>query len=180
MLVRSKKCVINNIPNVKLSGKTLSFVTKFKYLGHIICDTLCDNEDIFNQNRKLCARGNMLARKYKAANVNVKKSLFQTFCSNIYCMTLWSQFTLTSTGTLRVNYNNILRRMLNLPSYCSASQMFVNLGLRGYAEMQRYACHSLIERLKKSDNSIISAVINSDARLQSTLWEYWHRMLYRL
>ena len=137
-----------------------------------------DNDDIFNQNRKLCARGNILGRKYKAANVQVKKSLFQTFCSNIYCMTLWSSFTLASIGTLRVNYNNILRRMLNIPSYCSASHMFVTLGLRGYREMQRFACHSLIQRLSRSNNAIISVIINSDARLQSTQWDYWQKFLY--
>ena len=165
MLVKSKKCVINTIPNVKLSGQTLEFVSKFKYLGHIICNTLSDNEDIFNQNRKLCARGNRLGRKYKAANVQVKKCLFQTFCSNIYCMTLWSSFTVASTGTFTVNYNNVLRRMLNLPSYCSASDMLAHLGSRGYREMQRFACHSIIERLNRSENSIIIALIHSDARM---------------
>ena len=125
MLVKSKRCSINKLPNIVLSGKRLTFVLKFKYLGHVISDNLSDNNDILNQNRKLCARGNVLGRKYKAANVDVKKSLFQTFCSNIYCMTLWSSFTILNMDTLRVNFNNILRRMLNIPSYASASHMFV-------------------------------------------------------
>ena len=38
-----------DIPNLLLNGETLPRVSKYKYLGHIITEDLCDNDDISRQ-----------------------------------------------------------------------------------------------------------------------------------
>ena len=45
-------------------GSNLSFVTCFKYLGHITEDTLCDDSDINRELKSLFARANLLNRRF--------------------------------------------------------------------------------------------------------------------
>ena len=135
--------------------------------------------DLMNQNRKLCARGNMVARKFKSCSIDVKRQLFLTYCSTIYCCALWTKFRNATMNRLRVNYNNILRRMVNIPSFTSASQLFTLLDLKGFLEVRRPASYSIMTRLQNSNNDVVSVILNSDARLHSSLWQEWYSTLYR-
>ena len=180
MVIQSRSCLIRTLPVIKLSGKILNYVKEFTYLGHIISDDLTDDADILNQNRKMCARGNMVARKYKAGNVEVKRTLFQAFCYNIYGCALWANFRLGNINRLRVNYNNILRQMLNVRRYESASQMFVSHNLRGFQALRRFACYSLMSRVVESDNALVRIVVNSNARPFSPIWRMWNNLLYAI
>ena len=45
--------------------------------------------------------------------------------------------TVTSIKKLKIAYNNGLRRLLNLPKYNSASEMFVNLNIPSFSELLR-------------------------------------------
>ena len=92
--------------------------------------------------KKLCARGNMIARKFKACSIEVKSLMFKTFCYSIYGAALWSKYSVAVMDRLRVNYNNILRRLNNVPPWKSASQLFVSLGLRGFREQRRAWAYS--------------------------------------
>ena len=178
MYIKAKGCHIYRLPNIFLSGKTIEYVNEFTYLGHVICNDLSDDADIVNQNRKLCARGNLVSRKFKSCNVVVKRYLFQTYCSTIYCCSLWTKFKNVTLNRIRVNYNNILRRMVGVPTFSSASQLFSLLDLKGFHELRRRACYSLMTRLRGSSNSVVSDVIHSDARLTSDIWRTWHMLLY--
>jgi len=42
----SRYAICDIIPAFNASGQILSFVTQFKYLGHVIRNDLCDDEDI--------------------------------------------------------------------------------------------------------------------------------------
>ena len=53
-----------HIPNFLLNGETLPRVSKYKYLGHIITEDLCDNDDISRQYKRIYAQGNTLIRKF--------------------------------------------------------------------------------------------------------------------
>ena len=45
----------------------------------------------------------------------------------MYCSTMWYNGTVTAMRILRIAYNNSLRRLLGIPKYNSASEMFVQL-----------------------------------------------------
>ena len=47
---------------------------------------------------------------------------------------MWFDSTVTSMKELKIAYNNGLRRLLNLPKYNTASQMFVNLNISSFSE----------------------------------------------
>ena len=169
---------INKLPVVHLSGKKLDFVEEFKYLGHIISSDMSDDKDIIAQNKKLCARGNTIIRKVKLCSKEIKCLLFKTFCYGIYGAALWSTFTRANMERLRVNYNNILRRLLNVPPWSSASQLFVSQRLRGFKEQRRACCYNLMQRVLQSPNVLVQRVVHSDARAHSPLWHQWHTLLH--
>ena len=76
-------------------------------------------------------------------SVNVKCYLFKTYCSTMYCSALWFNSTKTALTKLKMAYNNSLRRLLGLPKYNSASEIFVNLGILSFGELWRKFVFSL-------------------------------------
>ena len=177
MLFHARETPVLRKPQVTLSGKILSFVDNFTYLGHILSDDLSDDRDILNQNQKLCGRGNMIIRKFKSCSQQVKICLFKAFCYGIYGSSLWSNFKLATLNRLKVNYNNILRRLMNVPPWHSASQLFVGARLRGFQEQQRTCCYGLMQRLQHSENQVVQRVVHSDAQAVSPLWRRWDAVL---
>jgi len=72
------KIVTDNFPQFTLAGSMLSFVQHFKYLGHIIENTLCDDCDIKRELRCLFTRTNILVRMFSRCSVAVKLQLFKS------------------------------------------------------------------------------------------------------
>ena len=62
-----------------------------KYLGTIICQKNCDL-DIKRQMRKFYANANMLLRRFSKCSTPVKCYLFKSYCSNLYCASLWYNY----------------------------------------------------------------------------------------
>ena len=58
-------------------------------------------------------------------------------CATMYCSSMLFDSTVTSIKKLKIAYNNGLRRLLNLPKYNSASEMFVNLNIPSFSELLR-------------------------------------------
>ena len=71
---------------------------------------------------------------------------------------------------LKIAYNNGLRRLLNLPKYNSASEMFVNLNIPPFKELLRKFVFSFQTRIIESDNSLVNGIVTSTISLFSTIW----------
>ena len=65
-----------------MHGTTISRVCHKDYLGYTISDDLNDNQAIIKEKRGIYARGNMLHRKFKTCNNEVKKKLFVSYCKD--------------------------------------------------------------------------------------------------
>ena len=50
------KIVCKNFPNFSMGGQPLQFVTEFRYLGHVISNTLADDSDICREIRNMYTR----------------------------------------------------------------------------------------------------------------------------
>ena len=62
MIFSCKKLKDIHIPKFLLNGETLPRVSMYKYLGHIITEDLCDNDDISRQYKIIYAQVNSLIR----------------------------------------------------------------------------------------------------------------------
>ena len=148
-------------------------VDQCKYLGIMICTKNCDI-DLKRQMRKFYANINILSRKFAKCSPDVKCTLFKSFCSNMYCSTMWYNGTVTAMRKLRIAYNNSLRRLLGIPKYNSASEMFVQLNIKSFGELLRKYVFCFINRLTISDNSILVSICDSSVPIFSNIWNWWY------
>ena len=107
-----------------------------KYLGTIISQKNCDMA-IKRQMRKFYANVNMLLKRFSKCSTHVKCYLFKTYCSNLYCASLWYNSTVTAMNKLKIAYNNSIRRLFCLPKHNSASEMCVCLNIMSFGKLFR-------------------------------------------
>ena len=96
---------------VFLSGNHIDFVQEVIYLGVILNSSMKTSLDVSRQTRKFYAQATMLLRKFRYCGNEVKCSIFQLFCTNMYCCPLWFNSTSSSVKKLKCSYNSVLRRL---------------------------------------------------------------------
>ncbi|XP_063549115.1 uncharacterized protein LOC134756216 [Cydia strobilella] len=147
-----------HIPPLLLDGVQLRQVHKVKYLGHILLSTLKDQDDIERQRRATAVRANMLARRFAKCSNDVKRQLFLSFCTSVYTVELWADYTCAAISDLRVQYNNAWRALFRLPPWCSASAMFAERRAPGWAALLRARSATARKAIYVSSNTLLSAV----------------------
>ncbi|XP_013164913.1 PREDICTED: uncharacterized protein LOC106115858 [Papilio xuthus] len=147
-----------DIPPVILNNHPLKRVEKVKYLGHWVTVTLNDDLYIERERRALSVRANMLARRFAQCTKPVKITLFKAYCQSLYTCSLWVKRSQRDYNALRVQYNNGFRALLGLPRFCSASGMFADAGVDGFAALIRKRAASLMRRVRDSANSYLQLI----------------------
>ena len=181
MISRTREDQKSTFPSFSLAGETLDVVKKFKYLGHIINEDLCDDDDVQRQCSKLYGQANMLARKFHMCTNNVKIALFKTYCTPLYTAQLWCNFSKVKMKKLQVAYNDAFRIFLKRPRWTSASEMFVTSNVPTFHAVLRNFMFKFMSRLIESKNVLIIAltdVTRSDTRYSSSLWKHRRKCLY--
>ena len=78
------------------------------------------SDDVLQTNiRTLYIRSHKLLRMFSYCTVYVKKELFRSYCSSLYCCALWSDYRKATYRKLTVAFNNIHRGLLGLPWRCN-------------------------------------------------------------
>ena len=90
----------------------------------------------------------------------------------MYCSALWINSTKIALTKLKIAYNNSLRRLLCLPKYNSASEMFVNLGILSLGELLRKFVFSLNTQISVSHSLCLQSIHNSEIPLFSKIWAW--------
>ena len=121
--------------------------------------------------RKFYANINILSRKFAKCSPDVECTLFKSFCSNMYCSSMWYNGTVTAMRKLRIAYNISLRRLLAIyiPKYNSASEMFVQLNIKSSGELLRKYVFCFINRFTLSDNFILVSICDSSVPIFSKI-----------
>ena len=121
----------------------------------------------------------MLHRKFKACNNEVKKKLFVSYCTSLYCSTLWSTYAPKRVmEEIHIAHNDVYRLLFKWPrGFISVSQHFVTAGIPNFTMIRRRHMYSLYKRILSSSNVIINAIIDSFTFI-STLYEEWRRELF--
>ena len=139
-----------------------------------------DDKDIKKQFMSQNTVGNMLVRKFSFAPIEAKFHLFKSYCYPIYGCALWRHSFQNSIRKLTVSYSDTFKRLINVSRYTSSSPAFamnatdhINVVLQNFS-------YSLTSRVIASPNSIVTAIVNSDAYHQSPLMDKWESMLYVL
>ena len=115
-------------------------------------------------------------RQWKCPNFKI--TLFRTFCCNLYTCQLWWNFTQAAMRKINVAYNNAFRMIMQLPRYCSASNMFAMCNVPSCQAVMRNLVYRFTIRVDRSENKLLCAIGNSDMRYQSRIKKHWMSSLY--
>ena len=177
MVFKSKWMCNFNTPSFKLNDNFIDNVKDFKYLGYFITDNLSDKLDIERQRRKLYAHGNSLIRKFYMCTLETKLMLFNTYCSSMYCVQLWTDYTNTAIKKLHTAYHNILKNFIGVSRREHTSPICVNLNIKTCQAAIRNLVYKFTMRLRHSNNFIIEALYPMCFYV-SPMWRHWRSLLY--
>ncbi|KAG0713058.1 hypothetical protein GWK47_017067 [Chionoecetes opilio] len=79
---------------------------------------------------------------------------------------------------LKVCHNDILKRLLGLPRWCSSSLAFTRNGVNNLDVIRRHSVFSLRSRVELSANSIITSVRQSSAYVCGPIQQRWLGLLF--
>ena len=120
----------------------------------------------------------VLVRKLSFAPSEVKIQLFKSYCYPIYGCVLWRHSFQNSIRKLTVSYSDTFKRLINVPRCTSSSLAFAMNATDHINVLFHKFSYSLMSRVIASPNSIVTAIVNSDAYHQSSLMDKWESMLY--
>ena len=146
---------------IYLSNCVCQFVKEVKYLDVMIHSSMKTTIDVARQTRKFYMQANLLLRNFRYCSDDVKCTLFQAYCTNMYCCQLWFNSTKSSLIKLSTSYNSVLRRLLCISKPYSATRMFVSRGIPSFAELLRKSIYRFKNRIELSSNSITTACLSS-------------------
>ena len=68
-------------PSFAVNDSVTGDVPEVKYLGHVIANDMTDDDDMMRQRRQLYALDNALSRRFHMCSIEVKNTLFRSFCT---------------------------------------------------------------------------------------------------
>lgn len=178
MIFRSTVLKNSVLPNFYLNGIALTEVASFKYLGYIFTNDLTDDADIDRQRRKIFVQGNIILRKFRMCSIDVKVTLFKTYCTPLYVCYLWSNFKQSSIQKLCIAYHNTMKSFLHLCKYESTSLVCSVFDIPCCKAVIRKLTYRFMCRLQNSNNSIINGINCSSMQYTSKLRLFWIKSLY--
>jgi exonuclease III len=182
LVYNSKKtvcmCITNgkfqySLPCFHINDKQLDIVNEVKYLGHVITSDLSDDRDIDRQIRSVYCRVNMLVRKFSRCSDYVKCFLFKSFCSSMYCCSLWVRHRVGKLRRLFVTYNNAVRIFLRLPMRCSASLMYTMSDIPSPKCVIRKTCFGLYSRVRQSTKDVVKDIFEWSMVQRGSIALHW-------
>ena len=112
--------ICDHFPAFSANGQILTFVTQFKYLGHVISNDLRDDEDIKREIKALFTRCNILSSRFKRCSRLVKIRLFQAYCMCLFGSALWVTFTSQTLQLFISCFTKCVKRFFGYAKYESA------------------------------------------------------------
>jgi len=123
------KHITDDFPCFAINGCKLNFVSQFRYLGHMLSNNMNDDDDIRREIKNLFVRTNVLISRFHRCSVNVKLTLFKTFCLCMYDMALWKYYSATTYCKLKSAYNKCVKKMFGYTRRDSMTGVFFDLSL---------------------------------------------------
>ena len=165
-------------PPVYLDNDKVENVSSVKYLGVLLNSSLVDNDEIMKQTRAMYAKGNVFLRRFANCSHNVKMHLFTAYCTNVYCASLWGNYTCSIYKKIKVAYNNAFRFLFRYDKRCSASNMFVTNNVPTFECLLRKLVFDFRNRAQESTNMLVNTVFNCHRLKTGAVHSRWNNALY--
>ena len=130
------------IPLLYLNKLPVLYTDFIKYLGCTFSSNNCDDNDMLKQMRMLYCRSNQLVRLFNKCSKPVSLEFCRSFFTVFYCSYFRTNYKKTTFSKIRVAYNNVYRKILDVPKRGSASTMFVSNGIPNFEALIRKSIFS--------------------------------------
>ena len=166
-----------DVPDLNLSLNNINFesVSHFTFLG-IILDTALSWKYHTNMIAIKISKVTGIC-EFSHCSTDVKITLFQSYCTALYCPYLWNDYKKSTFSKVRVAFNNAYRKIFGLPKRSSASTMYANNNICNFETTLRKNTFGFMQRLEQSTNSIISTLYQSWI-VRFDIWNSWIKSLY--
>ena len=102
-----------------------------------------------------------IIRNFSYCSDDVTCQLFQIYCTNFYCASLWCCYNTESMRLLKVAYNRVFRILMNLVHRTSMSTNFVSRGMNPFKVIIRRLTGSFKSRIFNSMSTFIQSIVSS-------------------
>ena len=129
------------LPVIYLNNCVHQFAKEVKHLGVMIHSSMKTKIDVARQTHKFYMQTILLLRNFRYCSYDVKCTLFQSYCTNMYCCQLWFNSNKCSLIKLSTSYSSVLRQLLCISKPHSASNMCISRRIPSFVEL---LSHSII------------------------------------
>ena len=133
-----------------------------QHLNHVLSCHKLDDKDALRQLRLLYAKSNSMLGMFQECSYEVM----------FYYPNFWTHYKKSTHSKLSILFNNVYQRMLKLSPRSSASNNIDN-----FKTLLRKRTFKFIEKLVKSENSIIECLTNSWI-IKFDVWNCWSKILF--
>ena len=163
----------DNLPARLLKPYILEYIIIIYYYN----DSKCNDSDMLRQMRLLYAKSKTLLRTFSHCSSDVKVTLFQSYCTALYCPFLWNDYVKSTFSKIRVAFNNAYRKIFGFPKRSSASAMNATHNICNFETMLRKNIYGFMQRSEHSTNTIIRNLYQSWI-VRCDIWSSWIKSLY--
>ena len=111
-------------------------------------------------------------------SIEVKLTLFRSYCSALYTAQLWVNYTKTTMNRLYTAYHNMLKLLIGVSKREHTRPICVNFEVPYCPALIRKLVYKFRGRLIKSDNCLIKALCDMSCFYRSSIWKHWRFLLY--
>ena len=172
--------------SIRFKNDEIPSVQCVRYLGYLIqqktkwdVDFNSDEDEITRKSAEIYKRAFMIRSKFNKCSLKVKKYLFTTYLSSIYCSSLWN-LNSSEKRKITVAYNNAFRIVCNFRKDCSATEMFQENQVRNFIDVRKVAIFSLSGRNFNSLNQIIEFISYSSIHGESKMSNTWNNLCNKI
>jgi hypothetical protein len=171
-----KDASLNMNINVKLCGKTLTWVTCFKYLGNWLTSNMSEESEITKKLGQFYGNVNNLNTTFKHVGFKSINKLFNSYCCHFYGSQAWN---LNDKNITRVYtaWNKAVRYLCNVPS-TTHTKLLPHIVNTLYVKEQIYLrTANLLKNMLNSKNSNIYFMAKSKLYVHtSIIGSNWHEI----
>ena len=108
-------------------------------------------------------------------SLEVKLTLFRSYCSPMYGVQLWWNYKKSTLNRLHIEYHNILKLFIGTSKYESTSVLCTLFDVQCCQSVIRNMVYRFMCRLDSSVNCILNDILTSSLRFTSRIHKHWNK-----
>ena len=148
-------------------GEQLEYSKSVTHLGHILSSDLSDNLDVIAAKQSMCCKAYHMLTIFRSCDPKTKTKLTQNFCLSLYGASLWTA-SLPEIRSLETAYNNLIRKIWNLPRRCHTAILQRVARVCSIYTMYITHCKKLVASARNAGSQLLSDVFTEATTLMYT------------